>query len=194
METLSALPVALIACDEDGTIRFANQEGQARCVDGGGLVIGDGHLLAESSEDQSWLAGAIGDTVRQARSAETQPGQGRMIGRDGGRRSVLVSALGANHQHYKLGHLDQPLALVFVGGGRPAAPAETIQAMFGLSLGESRLVDHLVMGSTVEEAAKQLCITTGTARQRLKTIFQKTDTGRQSELVRLVLSSPAVKA
>ena len=157
-------------------------------------MIGDGHLRAESSDDQSWLAEAIGDTVRHARAAEAMPGLGRTIGRDGGRHSVLVSALGANHQHYRSGHLDQPLALVFVGGGRPTAAAETIRSMFGLSSGEALLVDHLVMGSTVEEAAEQLGVTTGTARQRLKTIFQKTGTGRQSELVRLILSSPAVGA
>lgn len=69
--------------------------------------------------------------------------------------------------------------------------AETIQRLFGLTQGESRLAALLVRGLCLEEAASALGLTVATTRTRLKAIFEKTDTHRQAELVRLVLTSAA---
>jgi DNA-binding CsgD family transcriptional regulator len=43
-----------------------------------------------------------------------------------------------------------------------------------------------VEGLSLRQAAARLSITEGHARQRLKTIFQKTDTSRQGELIALL--------
>lgn len=57
---------------------------------------------------------------------------------------------------------------------------------FGLTPSEMRLCSALAQNHTLKEAADALAVTHETVRQRLKTIFQKTGTNRQSELVALL--------
>lgn len=62
-------------------------------------------------------------------------------------------------------------------------------ALYGLTETESRLTQHLVAGLTITEAAETMRIQCATARTYLKQVFAKTDTHRQTDLVRLMLLS-----
>jgi DNA-binding CsgD family transcriptional regulator len=79
---------------------------------------------------------------------------------------------------------------LFIGDPRQHTgdPIGVLHALFGLSRGETRLALLLLSGCSVEEAARLLRISVGTARGVLKQVFDKTDTNRQSGLVRLLLS------
>jgi len=68
-------------------------------------------------------------------------------------------------------------------------PAQTIAQVLGLTLAEGRLTALLADGQSLQQAAEALEVSQHTARNQLKSIFQKTDTHRQGELVRLVLTS-----
>ena len=57
--------------------------------------------------------------------------------------------------------------------------------------GEARVVVELVKGKRPQEVADELKVSLNTVRNQLKQIFSKTNTGRQSELISLVLSSAA---
>jgi len=87
-----------------------------------------------------------------------------------------------------------PLAVIFVTDPekQPLPSPETMARLFGLSPAESRLAHALAEGLRVEEAAEKCGITLSTARTYLKLAFVKTNTGRQSELVKLVMTSPAL--
>ena len=61
--------------------------------------------------------------------------------------------------------------------------------LYGLSPGEMRLTCALASGATLKEASETLRIKEMTARGTLKQVFTKTGVTRQSELVRLMLSS-----
>ena len=56
---------------------------------------------------------------------------------------------------------------------------------------EATLAALLAQGSDLDEAATELGIRRNTARSHLQSIFMKTDVKRQSELVRMILSSVA---
>jgi DNA-binding CsgD family transcriptional regulator len=64
---------------------------------------------------------------------------------------------------------------------------------FNLTPAEARLAGRILRGEAIDAASKTLGITPGTGRNRLKAIFQKTGTGRQSELIALLarLASPS---
>lgn len=68
---------------------------------------------------------------------------------------------------------------------RPA-PEEKLRSVFGLTPAEVRLALRLASGDDVNGAAEALGISPGTARNHLKSIFAKTDTHRQSELLRMI--------
>lgn len=90
------------------------------------------------------------------------------------------------------GGLDDPFGalrgiLLLTDLGRPSAfGAGRLRIVFGPTNAEARLADHMARGEDIDAAAAALGITRHTARSQLKTIFAKTDTHRQAELVALL--------
>jgi DNA-binding CsgD family transcriptional regulator len=72
-------------------------------------------------------------------------------------------------------------------GPRPGPPAQVLAKTFGLTPSEARLACIIARGAPPNIAAQELKISKETARNQLKSIFAKTDTHRQSELVALLL-------
>ena len=69
-------------------------------------------------------------------------------------------------------------------------PANMLQHLFGLTPAEAALADCLADDYSLENAAQKLKRSVGTARVQLQSIFDKTDTNRQSSLVRLIMAIP----
>jgi len=78
--------------------------------------------------------------------------------------------------------------VVLLDVGRVSLPSEPqLMSAFGLSCGEARLAICLAAGERLECAASQCGISYETARKRIKAVFEKTETRRQSELVALII-------
>lgn len=69
--------------------------------------------------------------------------------------------------------------------------ADTLAKLFSLTGSESRLVEQLVRGLTLEEAAEVNGLKISSARTYLKAIFQKMGVVRQAELMQKALTSSA---
>jgi DNA-binding CsgD family transcriptional regulator/PAS domain-containing protein len=69
-----------------------------------------------------------------------------------------------------------------------AGAEDALRALYGLTPSEERLALRLASGEKLAEAAATLHIRPSTARSLLRSVFGKTDTHRQSDLVRLVLT------
>lgn len=65
---------------------------------------------------------------------------------------------------------------------------------YAITPAESRLMQLLVQGMTVAEAADALGVSLPTARTHLARLFDKTGTSRQADLVRLAMSALAPTA
>jgi DNA-binding CsgD family transcriptional regulator len=74
----------------------------------------------------------------------------------------------------------------------PPLPAERLQTLYGLTPAESRLAARLAAGEELKSAAEAIGIGYPTARTQLTAIFRKTDTKRQGELVKLLLTTVAL--
>jgi len=68
-------------------------------------------------------------------------------------------------------------------------PIELLRCHFGLTPAEARLAVHLAAGETLRSAEAKLSIRYETARTHLKSIFQKTGTCRQAELVVAIVTA-----
>lgn len=64
--------------------------------------------------------------------------------------------------------------------------SETLKRLFGLTTAEAKLAAGLAAGWSTTEAAAHLRVTRSTVRSQLASIFMKTDTRRQGELVSLL--------
>jgi DNA-binding CsgD family transcriptional regulator len=69
-------------------------------------------------------------------------------------------------------------------------PVEMLEQLFGLTPAESALAECLADDYSLNAAAKMLGRSVGTARVQLQSVFEKTDTNRQSSLIRLIMSVP----
>ncbi len=72
-------------------------------------------------------------------------------------------------------------------GPKPGPPAQILAKTFGLTPSEAKLACIIARGAGPEIAALELKISRETARNQLKSIFAKTSTHRQGELVALLL-------
>jgi len=61
-----------------------------------------------------------------------------------------------------------------------------LMSTFSLTPAEARLASRLSSGDSIEEIAAELSVSYETSRKRLKSIFQKTNTHRQAQLVALL--------
>ncbi|MGB7044753.1 MAG: helix-turn-helix transcriptional regulator [Methylocella sp.] len=72
-------------------------------------------------------------------------------------------------------------------GPKPGPPAAILARTFRLTPAEAKLACVIARGASPGIAAGELKISRETARNQLKSVFAKTDTHRQSELVALLL-------
>ena len=68
---------------------------------------------------------------------------------------------------------------------------DVLTRLYGLTQTEAKLVQLLVAGLTLDEAATDLNISVNTARTHLKHVFHKTGVNRQAELVHRIETGPA---
>lgn len=87
-------------------------------------------------------------------------------------------------------HHVHALVTLTVLGPRPGPTGANLAQIFGLTPAEARLACIIARGAAPAIAAKELGIAYGTARNQLKSIFVKTGTHRQSELVSLLTQVP----
>ena len=76
------------------------------------------------------------------------------------------------------------------GPNSPPSRAALLSALYGLSPAECRLADLMVAETDLSRVAEFIGVTVNTARFMPKSIFRKTETNRQSQLVRLLMSLP----
>lgn len=115
------------------------------------------------------------------------------MARPSGKRAyaVLVSPLS---RRYAALSTSRPAVCIVITDPDAKHPLSSrcLQAAFGLTDAEARMAALLAAGENLHAAAAKLGITYGTARARLAEIFQKTETRRQGELVKVLLATLAL--
>ena len=184
MDILEHLPLGVILATETAEVRFMNARARALLDSSTALKVRDNQLVTTVFQDTVALRDLVRTAVVQADgggtlSLDSTPpvslmvmpcSQGPELAGDEACCSIFIAA------HDLDNHLDP---------GR-------IREIFGLSRAEARLAHALVRGRSIEAAAKELYISPHTARTQLKAIFGKTGTRRQPDLIRKILTSPAV--
>ncbi len=133
-------------------------------------------------------------TARALRAAVADASQGGSggtvaVGRPSGKPSYSVVVCPVLRRMPFLGR-SQAAVLIVVSD--PAAVASgpcvlMLQQMYGLTPAEASIASRLASGATLRDIANHLGISIHTARTHLKRVLAKTDTHRQSELVRRLL-------
>ncbi|MCF6323494.1 MAG: alpha/beta fold hydrolase [Gammaproteobacteria bacterium] len=106
--------------------------------------------------------------------------------------SLLVMNNSYCHQHYDNSANCRVILFIASPINQYSISHDALQSLFQLSPAETRLTASLASGISINQFSLTNHITKHTARTQLKNIFQKTGTHKQTELIKLVLTSPAM--
>lgn len=179
---------AVLLLERDGRVKFANRAARAMAAAADGFLFrGDQFEILDRSGDaafQRLVAGAVGALPK----LDAPRGGVMRLARRSGRGSYTVTVAPVKGEASWVGHKPMALVLVADPDATPKPPKEMLAQLFGFTAAEIRVVERLMMGDSPEQAATFLQVKTATARWHLASIYRKTGTNRQAELIRLLLS------
>lgn len=188
-QAAQATAFALIGLDGAGKLAYANGQAERLLKDGDCLVGRNGGIGAAIAEEDLRLH----RVVREVR----QTGCGASLALSGlrsGPRSMLLSV--APLSNTSAGTSGSQLAntcVLITARSRKDATGVSPRALaqsFGLTPAESAVALALCEGKTPEEHAHAAGVSVPTVRAQLRSIFEKTQTRRQAEIVGLLLRTP----
>lgn len=184
--------VAIFVLDAAAELIFANRAAKAILEHANGLRRINGSIAATDLGGAVRLQVAVHHVIARQSEPGTLDASHRApvlsLARRGGERPLVCAVLPAGP-----GRIEPHDPAVVIYALDPQSDvSELVKPMcdvYGLSPVETRLVIHLVSGASLSEAAEIMRIKVQTARTYLKQVFGKTDTNRQVDMVRLMLSS-----
>jgi len=138
-------------------------------------------------------SGAFGSGIGdRARALPSMGGRVDVRGRDGEALEISVAPLEERAETWGGSGGARALVLVSDGAGHAERTAQRLRGLYGLTRAESDVCALLLQGKDLREAAERRHIKVSTARSQLKQVLAKTGTRRQSELLRRLLTHPAL--
>ena len=185
---LNRLPIGVILVTADTKILFFNGKAKRYLEQGDGLVVGADRVCRATLPGESRaLAKLLADTLSPRDENKTE--------------GDFAISLTRMESDYPLNVMVAPIGTGAAGKGAvlfvsdPAEPVElsieSICRLYGLTPAEGRLALGLTNGHKLDDLAEEWGVSMHTVRSQLRQIFRKTDTSRQSEVVKLILTGPA---
>jgi DNA-binding CsgD family transcriptional regulator len=182
-----AMAQPVIVVNGSAQVRFLNRAAE-RIVSavGSALTVRMGRLISTSVDTTNTLRKIVTNAANEGRGGalniKPSPGQGSL----GEELSAMVAPLSPNLR--LMGGENEPLALVFLSVA-PATSTElagVFHALYGFTPAEIKLAAALIAGKSIEEFALSQQIGISTVRTQLSSLFSKTGTKRQGELIALL--------
>ena len=181
----------MLLVDKTGPLRYVNSSGQEALRQSDFLVLRDGSVRPRSLRQEGQLRDALATTLSNDPSTMGASTSIRLVDNEGHAAVLVLQALRGQANLPGMPQADAALFLIR-GDDKPPVNATRLQMVFGLTPAETRLAEHLVGGKSLAEIGEQLKLSRETLKSQLRSLFAKTDTRRQGELVALLLSAISV--
>jgi DNA-binding CsgD family transcriptional regulator len=187
--SLDVLAMPTMVVNEFGVVAHANRSAQGLLSGRRELWLESGHLHNRSQALTHQINLEITKAIQASRGCAGEAPGVVLIPRSGRKDLLLlVSPLPLTETARMRGGA---LVVAFDCEQQPRTRPALLQQLFGLSEAEAALAISLCGGRTLEEVSIERGTSLHTVRSQLKNIFNKTGTGRQADLVSLLLTSPA---
>lgn len=186
-ETVDSLSTGIILTEDQGRIAYLNEAAERILKAGHALKALNGRLTAAVPRARAPLARALAESLAGKAPATAGRHAIAIPAEEGGGLVASVLPLEWQAGRNPLAALPGAAAVIVQDPGETAPmPAEALAELYGLTLAESRVLEHIGQGETPQEAAERLGVSLTTVKTHLQRIFAKTETARQADLVRLV--------
>ena len=191
VERLESLQEGALLVDASGKVIRANDAAKAMLDNGDGIFLDNGRVAAAGSEILQKLIASCAQTCLSLGG----PGEEFKISREHSRSPlhVTVTPLRSKTQLADVPWIgvEVPVAIVTVRDPDADCRQQEVNLChrFGLTAAEARLAAEILKGDGRAAAARRRGISTATAKSHLSSIFEKTGTHRQAELIRLLLDA-----
>ena len=191
VERLESLQEGALLVDASGRVIRANDAAKAMLDNGNGIFLDNGRVAAAGSEILQKLIASCAQTCLSLGG----PSGEFKIPREHPRSPlhVTVTPLRSKTQLADVPWIgvEVPVAIVTVRDPDVDCRQQEINLRhrFGLTAAEARLAAEILKGDGRAAAARRRGISTATAKSHLSSIFEKTGTHRQAELIRLLLDA-----
>jgi DNA-binding CsgD family transcriptional regulator len=190
-EVVERITCGVIFVDAGGHVVHANAAAQAMALETDGLSFDRDCVQGALSDDTKALRKMVIQTIETAIGKGVSCSEGIVLSRPSGKRpyQVVAAPLGGE-QHERCSC--RALAALFVTDpeAKPAIPEHLARVLYGLTPAEIRVAESLLQGAKPKEISDRYGVSIATVRTHLRSIFDKTETRRQSELVELLLRGP----
>jgi DNA-binding CsgD family transcriptional regulator len=187
LEALDRLSHGIVVTDQSCRIMLANRAAEEILAQSDGIGSGSIGLrtakAAQTSELRRLISGAagagrcppVGGTLLVDRPSTKKPFQ------------VLVSPLRADIGWMGMSWQTPTVLVLMIDPERETPNIESrLRTLFGLTRTEARLAREIAAGEGLISVAESLGVLPSTARTHLHRVFEKTETKRQAELVKVV--------
>ena len=186
-DAFDRVALGAVLADEDARPVLANRAAYRIAAQQDGFVIASDGLRGATSADTRVLQRAIGEVARGG----TRTGLGLRLSRASSSRPYEVMVVPVSRGR-RWPARRRRTAIVFISdsGLSFVSPTRLVHDLYGLTAAETRLALLLLSGQTMHEAVAVLGVSRNTAHSQLASIFRKTGTSSQAELVRVLLRGP----
>jgi len=184
----------LVLLDAKGKCVLANRSARTVLDRRDGLLLDGASLCASTSTESTRLNELIRSAISGFETTRDQRSRAMVISRA---TAMPLQILVAPLRRETISTSGEAVAIVFIRDPeeeQTATPSGVYQMLFGLTRAEARLAVALMDGRSLSETAEIHSVSLETVRSQLKSIFQKTGTTRQGELIRILagVCSPRV--
>lgn len=189
-EAIDRIPLGVIVVDGYSRILAANRKASEILVENDGLSSERDGLHASTHIQTASLQKLVACTAETSKGCGSHPGGVLSLRRPSLKDPLLVRVVPLSSHTHLVGH-SQAAAVIFVSDPCARTALSHLASLFNLTTAEERLACKLLDGQTLDEIAIELQVSRNTVATQLKSIFQKTSTRRQADLIRLLLRSVA---
>ena len=193
LTVLDQVPIGVLFVTRDSHIVVCNERAKKILATRAGLCEMDRCVCARKQQDTERLRKLIEAAAAAAGYGDSVGAFIPAIEAGAPPQSVLVVPYCAEVNTYG-GRAASVALLVASPQDCSDVSEDALVALFGLTKKEARVAKNVASGMTLESYEKTFHVAHDTLKSQLKSIFNKTGVTRQSEMVRLILTSPAVFA
>ncbi|HYZ67138.1 MAG TPA: helix-turn-helix transcriptional regulator [Mycobacterium sp.] len=188
-EVLNAVRHGIITVKSDGWVIDLNTAAERVLRAEDGMQLRSARITATSMKANRKLQCAL-DAALADDGSMVRGGRSFVCNRPSGKRPYVVHVLplhriGAG----EIASEARALVVIVDSENEPETAAALVRRLYGLTVAEAEVAVRLTGGTSLADIADGLSVSYQTVRTHLQHIFDKTDTHRQAELVRLLLTT-----